>query len=270
MQSFTISDHKPAGSANRFLPFSSGETRTEYHLHHQGYNFGITLLGRPFLRKKPPFLFLSPCGGQKQNYQQSFAAHISRFCLRSGVIIHSGCSDSMQATIFEAFAAVKWLCRHSKLLGIDTREMPLVGTGFGASTAAVISMMATSETGLNLGGKVLVDASFRLPEGLFLQGSSNGNVKSKGKSAGDWINMQDVYNLPFRAGAAELRNQPPTLFQFTQNALWDEDGKRYYGRLMEAGAAVNCVCYESANRFSTTQEPFTRRDLLQDLASALG
>lgn len=270
MQTLTTSDIKLSESANRFLPFSSGEIQTEYHLRYQGYDFGITLLGRPFLSRKPPFLFLSPCGGTKQIYQQSFAAHISRFCLRSAVIIHSSCSGSMQATIFEAFAAVKWLCRHSKLLGIDTREMPLVGTGFGASTATVIGMMATSESGVNLGGKVLVDASFRQPEGLFPSDFSNGTAKTKGKSIGGWLNMQDVYDLPFSAGADELRNQPPTLFQFTQNAQWDEGGKRYYSRLADAGVAVNCVCYESACRFSTVQDPFTRRDLLRDLASALG
>lgn len=270
MQTLSVSDIRLSESANRFLPFSSGEIQTEYHLRHQGYNFGMTLLGRAFLRKKPPFVFLSTCSGEKQFQQQSFAAHISRFCLRPAVIIHSSYSCSIQATLFEAFAAVKWLCRHSKLLGIDTREMPLVGTGFGASTATVIGMMATSESGVNLGGKVLIDASFCQPEGLFPPDFSNGTAKTKGKSFGGWINMQEVYDLPFITGTDELRNQPPTLFQFTQNAQWDEGGKRYYSRLVEAGAVVNCVCYESASRFSTVQDSFTRRDLLRDLASALG
>ncbi|MBT0608818.1 alpha/beta hydrolase [Aequorivita echinoideorum] len=154
--------------------------------------------------------------------------------------------------INEIYAATQWVAENGKEIGVDGKNLAVVGNSVGGNMSAVISLMAKEKKGPKIKLQVLLwpvtDANFDT-ESYNLYAEDRFLTKNMMKWF--WDNYlpdvkkrKEIYASPLQASIEQLKNLPPALIQTAENDVLRDEGEAYARKLDEAGVKVTLTRYE--------------------------
>ncbi len=148
--------------------------------------------------------------------------------------------------INEAYAVTKWVAEHGSEIGVNGKNLAVVGNSVGGNMAAAIALMAKDKKGPHIKLQVLLwpvtDANFEtasyseFAEGRFL--TKNSMIWFWDNYLPDVNKRKEIYASPLQASIDELKNLPPALIQVAENDVLRDEGEAYGRKLDEAGVPV--------------------------------
>ncbi len=153
--------------------------------------------------------------------------------------------------INEIYAATQWVAANGKQIGVDGKNLAVVGNSVGGNMTAAITLMAKDKKGPHIKLQVLLwpvtDANFET-ESYNLY--ANGRFLTKNMMKWFWDNYlpdtakrTEKYASPLQASLAELKDLPPALVQTAENDVLRDEGEAYARKLNEAGVPVTLTRY---------------------------
>ncbi|MXO07020.1 alpha/beta hydrolase fold domain-containing protein [Flavobacterium sp. HBTb2-11-1] len=153
--------------------------------------------------------------------------------------------------INEIYAATQWVSENGKEIGVDGKNLAVVGNSVGGNMTAAITLMARDKKGPHIKLQVLLwpvtDANFET-ESYNLY--ANGRFLTKNMMKWFWDNYlpdtakrTEKYASPLQASLAELKGLPPALVQTAENDVLRDEGEAYARKLNEAGVPVTLTRY---------------------------
>jgi acetyl esterase/lipase len=153
--------------------------------------------------------------------------------------------------INQIYAATKWLAEHGNDIGVNGKNLAVVGNSVGGNMTAAVTLMAKAKAGPAIKLQVMLwpvtDANFNtssyneLPEGRFL---------TKEMMKWFWDNYlpdenkrKELYASPLQAEPDQLKGLPPALIQTAENDVLRDEGEAYARKLDEAGVPVTLTRY---------------------------
>ncbi|MEN0053835.1 MAG: alpha/beta hydrolase [Mucilaginibacter sp.] len=155
--------------------------------------------------------------------------------------------------INEIYAATQWVADHGAEIGVDGKNLAVVGNSVGGNMTAVTALMAKDKKGPHIKLQVMLwpvtDASFDTESyALF----ANGRFLSKNLMKWFWDNYlpdaakrKEIYASPLQATIDQLKGLPPALIQTAENDVLRDEGEAYARKLDEAGVPVTLTRYGS-------------------------
>src|SRR5690606_11558202 len=153
--------------------------------------------------------------------------------------------------INQAYAATSWVAAHGKEIGVDGKNLAVVGNSVGGNMAAVVALMAKDKKGPEIKLQVLLwpvtDADFTRPSYTLyaqerflttplMQWMWDNYLPNKAQ-------RKEIYASPAQASLAELQGLPPTLIQLAENDILHDEGLAYGRKLDEAGVPTTITTY---------------------------
>ncbi|WP_196216444.1 alpha/beta hydrolase [Flavobacterium sp. LC2016-01] len=153
--------------------------------------------------------------------------------------------------INEIYAATQWVAENGKEIGVNGKNLAVVGNSVGGNMTAAITLMAKDKKGPHIKLQVLLwpvtDANFET-ESYNLY--ANGRFLTKNMMKWFWDNYlpetskrAEKYASPLQASLAELKDLPPALVQTAENDVLRDEGEAYARKLNEAGVPVTLTRY---------------------------
>jgi acetyl esterase/lipase len=153
--------------------------------------------------------------------------------------------------INEIYAATKWVAEHGDEIGVDGKNLAVVGNSVGGDMTAAVLLMAKDKNGPAIKLQVMLwpvtDANFEtgsykeLGEGRFL--TRNMMIWFWDNYLPDKNKRKEIYASPLQASINELKGLPPTLIQVAENDVLRDEGEAYARKLDEAGVPVTLTRY---------------------------
>ncbi|WP_334783856.1 alpha/beta hydrolase [Nostoc sp.] len=153
--------------------------------------------------------------------------------------------------INEIYAATKWVAEHGEEIGVDGKNLAVVGNSVGGNMTAVTTLMAKAKGGPQIKLQILmwpiVDANFETDS--YQQFGENRFLTT---STMKWMydmyitdpeKRKDIYASPLQATVEQLKGLPPALIQFAESDILHDEGQAYGRKLDEAGVKVTTVRY---------------------------
>jgi acetyl esterase len=153
--------------------------------------------------------------------------------------------------INEIYAATKWVAEHGNEIGVDGKNLAVVGNSVGGNMTAVTALMAKEKHGplikLQIMMWPIVDASFET-DSYKLYGDQRFLTTPLMKwmynmYIADPDKRNDNYASPLQASREQLEGLPPALIQVAENDILRDGGEAYGRKLAEAGVKVTTVRY---------------------------
>lgn len=153
--------------------------------------------------------------------------------------------------INEIYAVTEWVAANGKEIGVDGKNLAVVGNSVGGNMAAVTALMAKDKNGPKIKLQVLLwpvtDANFETESyNLF----ANGRFLTKNMMKWFWDNYlpdqakrKETYASPLQASLDQLKGLPPALVQTAENDVLRDEGEAYARKLDEAGVPVTLTRY---------------------------
>ncbi|NDI98907.1 alpha/beta hydrolase [Flavobacterium sp. LaA7.5] len=153
--------------------------------------------------------------------------------------------------INQAYAATKWVAAHGTEIGIDGKNLAVVGNSVGGNMAAVVALMAKDKKGPEIKLQVLLwpvtDADFTRPSyTLYAQERFLTTPLMQwmwNNYLPDVEKRKEIYASPAQASLAQLQGLPPTLIQLAENDILYDEGLAYGRKLDEAGVPTTVTTY---------------------------
>jgi acetyl esterase/lipase len=180
--------------------------------------------------------------------QQNIASVIADASGQAAMMLNSCAQSGGHTSLFELFAAMRWLAGHGQKLGIDGGSISLIGLQLGANVASVLSMMALNDGSPKINLQILIDPQFyisRKPAIARPRAYCQGQEALKTDKF--WVDMKQIFDLPLDSKTTELLGIPPTLIQLSQNACIGSELDYYCMKLLHAGCHVTCINYDDQN-----------------------
>jgi acetyl esterase/lipase len=153
--------------------------------------------------------------------------------------------------INQIYATTKWVSEHGDEIGVDGKNLAVVGNSVGGNMTASVVMMAKDKNGPAIKLQVMLwpvtDANFEtgsykeLSEGRFL--TRNMMMWFWDNYLPDKNKRKEVYASPLQASLDELKGLPPALIQVAENDVLRDEGEAYARKLDEAGVPVTLTRY---------------------------
>ena len=153
--------------------------------------------------------------------------------------------------INEIYAATKWVAEHGEEIGVDGKNLAVVGNSVGGNMSAVTTLMAKEKGGPHIKLQILmwpiVDADFettsyhQFGEKRFLTVPTMKWMYDM--YIADPEKRQDIYASPLQATVEQLKGLPPALIQLAESDILHDEGAAYGRKLDEAGVNVTIVQY---------------------------
>ena len=152
----------------------------------------------------------------------------------------------------QGYAATKWVAEHGNEIGVNGKNLAVVGNSVGGNMAAVVALMAKDKKGPEIKLQVLLwpvtDADFNRPsykefeEGRFLTTSL---MKWMWDHYTTDVNQRkEKYATPINATLEELKGLPPALVQTAEHDILRDEGEAYARKMAEAGVPVTLTRYQ--------------------------
>jgi len=148
--------------------------------------------------------------------------------------------------INEIYAATKWVAAHGSDIGVNGKNLGIVGNSVGGNMSAAVALMAKEKNGPHLKCQVLLwpvtDANFEtgsyteLGEGRFL--TRNMMIWFWDNYLPDMKRRKEIFASPLQASLEQLKGLPPALIQTAENDVLRDEGEAYARKLDEAGVPV--------------------------------
>jgi acetyl esterase/lipase len=153
--------------------------------------------------------------------------------------------------INQIYAATKWVSEHGNEIGVNGKNLAVVGNSVGGNMTASVALMAKAKKGPAIKLQVLLwpvtDANFEtgsykeLGEGRFL--TRNMMIWFWDNYLPDKNTRKEIYASPLQASLEQLKDLPPALIQTAENDVLRDEGEAYARKLNEAGVAVTLTRY---------------------------
>jgi acetyl esterase/lipase len=148
--------------------------------------------------------------------------------------------------INQIYAATKWVSEHGNEIGVNGKNLAVVGNSVGGNMTASVVLMAKAKNGPAIKLQVMMwpvtDANFEtasykeLGEGRFL--TRNMMIWFWDNYLPDKNARKEIYASPLQASLEQLKGLPPTLIQTAENDVLRDEGEAYARKLNEAGVPV--------------------------------
>ncbi|SFQ55133.1 alpha/beta hydrolase [Flavobacterium akiainvivens] len=153
--------------------------------------------------------------------------------------------------INEIYAATEWVAKNGKEIGVDGKNLAVVGNSVGGNMSAVIALMAKDKKGPEIKLQVLLwpvtDANF---ETTSYNAYANGRFLTKNMMKWFWdsylpdaAKRKEIYASPLQASLDQLKGLPPALVQTAENDVLRDEGEAYARKLDQAGVPVTLTRY---------------------------
>jgi acetyl esterase/lipase len=153
--------------------------------------------------------------------------------------------------INQIYATTKWVSEHGDEIGVDGKNLAVVGNSVGGNMTASVVLMAKDKNGPAIKLQVMLwpvtDANFEtgsykaLGEGRFL--TRNMMIWFWDNYLPDKNKRKEIYASPLQASLDELKGLPPALIQVAENDVLRDEGEAYARKLDEAGVPVTLTRY---------------------------
>lgn len=154
--------------------------------------------------------------------------------------------------INQIYAATKWVAEHGDEIGVDGKNLAVVGNSVGGNMTASVVLMAKEKNGPAIKLQVLLwpvtDANFEtgsykeLGEERFL--TRNMMIWFWDNYLPDKKARKEIYASPLQADLEQLKGLPPALVQTAENDVLRDEGEAYARKLDEAGVPVTVTRYD--------------------------
>lgn len=151
----------------------------------------------------------------------------------------------------EIYAATKWVAEHGEEIGVDGKNLAVVGNSVGGNMTAVTALKAKEKGGpvikLQIMMWPIVDANFetesykRFGEKRFLTTPLMKWMYDLYTT--DPKERKEIYASPLQATVEQLKGLPPALIQVAESDVLRDEGEAYGRKLDEAGVKVTTVRY---------------------------
>jgi acetyl esterase/lipase len=153
--------------------------------------------------------------------------------------------------INQIYAATQWVAENGKEIGVDGKNLAVVGNSVGGNMSAVIALMAKDKKGPKIKLQILLwpvtDANFETESyNQFAQE----RFLTKNMMIWFWDNYlpekdkrKEIYASPLQATTDQLKGLPPALVQTAENDVLRDEGEAYARKLNEAGVPVTLTRY---------------------------
>jgi len=153
--------------------------------------------------------------------------------------------------INEIYAATQWVSENGKEIGVDGKNLAVVGNSVGGNMTAAITLMAKDKKGPQIKLQVLLwpvtDSNFETES---YNSFANGRFLTKNMMKWFWDNYlpdankrKEIYASPLQASLDQLKDLPPALVQTAENDVLRDEGEAYARKLNEAGVPVTLTRY---------------------------
>lgn len=153
--------------------------------------------------------------------------------------------------INQIYAAAKWVSEHGAEIGVNGKNLAVVGNSVGGNMTAAVVLMAKAKGGPSIKLQVMLwpvtDANFttgsynELGEGRFL--TKNMMIWFWDNYLPDANKRKEIYASPLQATPDQLRGLPPTLIQTAENDVLRDEGEAFARKLDQAGVPVTLTRY---------------------------
>ncbi|MBD2097224.1 alpha/beta hydrolase [Trichocoleus sp. FACHB-591] len=153
--------------------------------------------------------------------------------------------------INEIHAATKWVAEHGEEIGVDGKNLAVVGNSVGGNMTAVTALQSKEKGGPHIKLQIMmwpiVDASFETDS--YHQFGDKRFLTTPGMK---WMydmyipdpeKRKDIYASPLQATVEQLKGLPPALIQVAESDILRDGGEAYGRKLDEAGVTVTTVRY---------------------------
>ncbi|HEY9697546.1 MAG TPA: alpha/beta hydrolase [Trichocoleus sp.] len=153
--------------------------------------------------------------------------------------------------INEIYAATKWVAEHGEEIGVDGKNLAIVGNSVGGNMTTVTTLMAKAKGGPHIKLQILmwpiVDASFET-DSYHQFGEKRFLTTPLMKWMYDLYTTdpeqrKEIYASPLQATIEQLKGLPPALIQVAESDILRDGGEAYGRKLDEAGVTVTTVRY---------------------------
>jgi acetyl esterase/lipase len=153
--------------------------------------------------------------------------------------------------INQIYAAMKWVAENGQEIGVNGKNLAVVGNSVGGNMTTAVAMMAKEKKGPAIKLQVMLwpvtDANFEtgsykeMAEGRFL--TRNMMIWFWDNYLPDKKARNDIYASPLQATPEQLKGLPPALIQTAENDVLRDEGEAYARKLNEAGVPVTLTRY---------------------------
>ncbi len=153
--------------------------------------------------------------------------------------------------INQIYATTKWVAEHGTEIGVNGKNLAVVGNSVGGNMTASVVLMAKEKKGPAIKLQVMLwpvtDANFEtgsykeLGEGRFL--TRNMMIWFWDNYLPDKNGRKEIYASPLQASLEQLKGLPPALIQTAENDVLRDEGEAYARKLNEAGVKVTLTRY---------------------------
>lgn len=153
--------------------------------------------------------------------------------------------------INQIYATIKWVGDHGNEIGVNGKNLAVVGNSVGGNMTASVVLMAKDKNGPAIKLQVMMwpvtDVDFEtssykeLGEGRFL--TRNMMIWFWDNYLPDKNTRKEIYASPLKASLEQLKGLPPTLIQTAENDVLRDEGEAFARKLDEAGVPVTLTRY---------------------------
>lgn len=153
--------------------------------------------------------------------------------------------------INQIYASAKWVSLHGSEIGVDGKNLAIVGNSVGGNMTASVVLMAKEKKGPEIKLQVmlwpvtdsnfLTDSYLELGEGRFL--TRNMMIWFWENYLPELKKRKEIYASPLQASLSQLKGLPPALIQTAENDVLRDEGEAYARKLDEAGVPVTLTRY---------------------------
>lgn len=234
----------------------SGIEESERVISQNGYNVKVHIVKPTGAKKDAPVFIFIHGGGWVLGDYPTHRRLVRDLVVESGAVAvfpdYTPSPESKYPTaINEIYAATEWVSKNGASIGVDGKNLAVVGNSVGGNMTAAIALMAKDKKGPKIKLQVMLwpvtDANFETESyNLF----ADGRFLSKNMMKWFWDNYlpdnkkrKEIYASPLQASLEQLKGLPPALIQTAENDVLRDEGEAYARKLNEAGVPVTLSRY---------------------------
>jgi acetyl esterase/lipase len=234
----------------------SGIQETEKVISQNGYKVKVHITKPIGVKPNAPVFIFVHGGGWVLGDYPTHRRLVRDLVVNSGAVaVFPDYTPSPEAkypvAINEIYAATQWVSEHGKEIGVNGKNLAVVGNSVGGNMSAAIALMAKNNHDPAIKLQVLL---WPVTDANFETGSYNefaeGRFLTKNMMKWFWDNYlpevekrKEIYASPLQATVEQLKGLPEALVQTAENDVLRDEGEAYARKLNEAGVKVTLARY---------------------------
>jgi len=234
----------------------SGITETEKTITQNGETVKIHITKPQNAKADSPVFIFTHGGGWVLGDYPTHRRLVRDLVVESGAVaVFPDYTPSPEAqypkAINQIYAVTQWVAEHGNEIGVNGKNLAVVGNSVGGNMTAVIALMAKEKNGPKIKLQVLL---WPVTDANFETGSYNQFAEerflTKNMMIWFWDNYlpekdkrKEIYASPLQASLEQLKGLPPALVQTAENDVLRDEGEAYARKLDEAGVPVTLTRY---------------------------